>query len=140
MLINKLKFQSSSRHNYRCAADANLFDAAGLALNFETDAARTIDEVALFDHETIDAFGSFDARRVMIDQVTAQRPSRAAGGGIFADILSDEKSRVGACFADFNCLSREGITAGGIRFRETAALAYLIEQRQVRTAIAEVGQ
>ena len=96
---NRLEFQSSSRHNYRCAADANLFDATGLALNFETDAAWAIDEVALFDHETIDAVGSFDARRVMIDQVTAQRPSGAAGGGIFADILSDEKSRVGACFA-----------------------------------------
>src|SRR5207249_758924 len=92
VLINKLEFQSSSRHNYRCSADANLFDAGGLALNFETEAARSINEVALLDHETIDAVGSFDARSAVIDQVTAQWPGRAAGGRIFADILADEKS------------------------------------------------
>ena len=89
----------------------------------------------MFDNETIDAVGSVYARRVMIDQVTAQRPGRAAGGRIFADILADEKSRMGACFADFNRLSREGVTAGGVRFSEIAALAYLIEQRQVWTAM-----
>src|SRR5437867_13217242 len=32
VLVNELKFQSSSRHDHRCSADTNLFDAAGLAL------------------------------------------------------------------------------------------------------------
>src|SRR5260370_22839254 len=72
--INELKFQSSARHHHGCSADTNLFDAAGLALNFEADAARTIDEVALLDHQTIDAVGSFDTRRVMIDQATTPCP------------------------------------------------------------------
>src|SRR5438105_13971336 len=128
MSKSPLKFKSSARDHHGRSADANLFDAAGLALNFEADAARTIDEVTLLDNETRDAVLSFDARRVMIDQVTAQWPSRAAGGRIFADILSDEESRVGACFADFDRLACEGITPGGVRFSEIATLVYLVEQ------------
>ena len=117
-----------------------MLNFAGLALNFQTDAAGTVDKIALLNHEYVNALKRIDPSRAMMNQITAQRPRRAARRRVFANVLADEEPRMRARVADFNRLARERVATGGIRFREIAAFINLFEHRHVWPAMPQISQ
>src|SRR5712671_4209670 len=121
------KLQRSPRHHHRGSAHTHFFNFAGLAFHFQANPAGPINEIALFDHKLVNTIRRINSRRVMMDQVTSQWPSRAASRWIFTDAHADKESRMRARFTNLHRLASEGI-ASGPAAKDFAPLKNVIEQ------------
>src|SRR5262249_6744246 len=137
--IGLSKLQRTSRYHDRWPTDAHLFNFAGPTLHFQFDAARTLDEITLFNDEPIDTFNRIDSRRIVRDQGPAQRSGGASGRGIFANVHAYEKACMRARFADFDRFASESV-ATGTTTKNVAAFDYLVKQILINAAITEIGQ
>src|SRR5207245_3253474 len=126
---------SICNHDRRPSA-AHLLDCARRAFHFNVEAAWPVDEVALFDHKAKLAINGLNSRRAVMGQISAERASRAAGGGVFGNVVSgSEESRVCSRRANLHSLASERMATG-----RAYARVNLPEQPRIHTSVTEVGQ
>jgi len=112
-----LELHFASGHDHSLSAHSNLFHGTCGAGYFKVNAARALDEVALFDHEFVFPVDRFDSGGAMMDQIGAQRTAGAAGCGIFRDIVSRRKKsrmrpRLLEPVSGFRCMRPGGMVPG----------------------------
>src|SRR5687767_15581694 len=100
------ELHNTLRHDHGRATDAHFIYSSRRAFHFQANAARTLDEVALFNHKLVNAINRFDASRIVMNQITTQRPGRAARRRILTDVLADKEACMRPSFANFECFAR----------------------------------
>src|SRR6185503_1160434 len=105
-----LKGNFAARDQHRLSTNFNFLDAPGLAFHVQIDAAGPVNEVALFDDKFIPAVFGLEAQRTVMNEITAEGSTRAAGGRIFRNVVSrSEEARMCARCADLECLARKRV-------------------------------
>src|SRR5262249_31318171 len=116
------------------SANLHFLDISRVSLHIEIDAARTVNEVALFDHKLKPAVLPLETQNAMMDQITSQRSARTAGRRIFRDVVGWSKdARMCTRGANFERLTREGETT-----RSTMTSVDLGKQGGIDTNVAQV--
>src|SRR5689334_2238325 len=91
----------------------HFLDIARRALHVKIDAARAMNKIALLDHKLITAVLRFDIQRAVMNEIPAERATRAAGRRIFRNVIGRRKETcVRARRADLDRLARERVTTG----------------------------
>src|SRR5262249_45419878 len=133
------KLQHTARDYYRHAADAHFFNLPGCAFDFQPDATGPIDEIALLDHELVNVIDRVDTRRIVINQISAERAGRTSRGRIFANVHAHKETRIRPPLPYFDRLARERVTSRTAT-KDLTALEDFIEQSLIHATIAEVSE
>ena len=105
-----LKDQLSARHNHRRAAYAHALNTPTPACDFDTDAARSMYKISLFDNKLGCPADLFQVKRAVMDQISAERPGGPARRGVFGDAYVWRKqSGMRAVVAALQGLARKDI-------------------------------
>src|SRR5439155_19682629 len=102
--------------------------------NFQTNPAWSINEISLFDHKLVNATDGLNSRRAVMDQVTAERTSRAARRRIFTDAHTHKEPRMHASCVNLYRCALKGIVTGAAA-KDITLLKDVVEQILIRATV-----
>src|SRR5262249_7348702 len=93
----------------------------------------------LLDHELVNVIDRVDTRRIVINQISAERAGRTSRGRIFANVHAHKETRMRPRLTYFDRLARERVTSRTAT-KDLTALEDFIEQSLIHATIAEVSE